>query len=102
MTSNQPHLNSTPWHKGSHSNGDGGEGVEVAVPAHGGDITARDTKAGPGGHVLTLPAPQWAASWRRSAVEASDVGRRQSWGICTRAVAAGHVEDLKEIEPFSD
>ncbi|MFI7243563.1 DUF397 domain-containing protein [Streptomyces qinglanensis] len=47
------------WRKSSYSNGDGGECVEVAVPAHGGVVTVRDTKEGPGGQVLTLPAPQW-------------------------------------------
>ncbi|MFE9333069.1 DUF397 domain-containing protein [Streptomyces sp. NPDC006925] len=55
----QPHPNSTQWRKSSYSNGSGGECVEVAVPAHGGVVPMRDTKAGPGGQVLVFPAPQW-------------------------------------------
>ncbi|MDF4252782.1 DUF397 domain-containing protein [Streptomyces sp. WMMB303] len=55
----QPHPNSTQWRKSSYSNGDGGDCVEVAVPAQGGVVTVRDTKAGPRGQVLTFPAPQW-------------------------------------------
>ncbi|WP_432108366.1 DUF397 domain-containing protein [Streptomyces sp. AA1529] len=72
------------WRKSSYSNGDGGECVEVALPAHGGLVTVRDTKAGPGGHVLTFPASQWGRF----------VARARS--------SAGHVDVLREIEPFSD
>ncbi|MEU7315437.1 DUF397 domain-containing protein [Streptomyces sp. NPDC007083] len=59
MIDSLPGLNTSRWLKSSYSNGDGGDCVEVAVPAQGGVVTVRDTKAGPRGHVLTFPAPQW-------------------------------------------
>ncbi|WP_432109680.1 DUF397 domain-containing protein [Streptomyces sp. AA1529] len=84
MIDSLPGLNTSRWRKSSYSNGDGGDCVEVVLPAHGGLVTVRDTKAGPGGHVLTFPASQWERF----------VARARS--------SAGHGDVLREIEPFSD
>ncbi|WP_406303344.1 DUF397 domain-containing protein [Streptomyces sp. NBC_00885] len=47
------------WRKSSHSNGDGGDCVEVC-DAHTGIVPVRDSKV-PSGPVLTITAPAWTS-----------------------------------------
>ncbi|MGP3976289.1 DUF397 domain-containing protein [Streptomyces sp. 8N114] len=59
MIGSQPDLSTAHWRKSTHSNGDGGDCVEVAANASGGIVPVRDTKTAPTGAVLTFPASQW-------------------------------------------
>ncbi|MGW7485864.1 DUF397 domain-containing protein [Streptomyces sp. NPDC054786] len=58
MASNDIDLSAADWRKSSHSNGDGGNCVEVAdhVP---GLVPVRDSKAVPHGPALLIPAGAW-------------------------------------------
>ncbi|MGW5864858.1 DUF397 domain-containing protein [Streptomyces sp. NPDC055239] len=58
MASHKIDLSAAAWRKSSHSNGDGGECVEVAdgLP---GVVPVRDSKA-PHGPALVIPASAWA------------------------------------------
>lgn len=57
-TSSQIDLSSAQWRKSTHSNGDGGDCVEVAdgLP---GVVPVRDSKV-TGGPALVIPAHAWA------------------------------------------
>ncbi|AKZ57810.1 hypothetical protein SAM23877_4765 [Streptomyces ambofaciens ATCC 23877] len=59
MVSNRIDLSDALWKKSSHSNGDGGECVEVAdgLP---GIVPVRDSKVRGDGPVLLLTARSWA------------------------------------------
>jgi len=52
-------LSNARWRKSTHSNGDGGNCVEVAdgVP---GAVPVRDSKLATDGPVLLVPAPAWS------------------------------------------
>ncbi|MFD8589479.1 DUF397 domain-containing protein [Streptomyces sp. NPDC059637] len=51
-------LSTAAWHKSSHSNGEGGNCVEVAG-GFDGVVPVRDSKD-PGGPALVFPAESWA------------------------------------------
>ncbi|HET6353111.1 DUF397 domain-containing protein [Streptomyces sp.] len=59
MASTAIDLSTAVWRKSSHSNGTGGDFVEVC-DAHTGIVPVRDSKL-PHGPVLTLTAPAWTS-----------------------------------------
>ncbi|MBT2493488.1 DUF397 domain-containing protein [Streptomyces sp. ISL-96] len=60
MASSACDFSAVTWRKSSHSNGDGGECVEVADDLTG-IVPVRDSKTAPHGPAIVVPAHAWAS-----------------------------------------